>query len=381
MARPKKAITFFKRDIDLTSDSRVRKVLRQHGGLAIVVYEEILCMIYETGGYTLKWNDDYILDIADRLYEKEPKTISDIFNSILESGLFSKEYFNREGILTSVGIQERFKERVKNSSKQDVVITDYPLPIIKNPEKSQDKNSFNGITPNNSELNGIIPGYSENYPDRVRERVRVRDNNNPPTNNSLSYNTGTGGEVSDCEKNTNPDDSNSEIEQEEEPETVKPDSDPLSPSLTSGSTCPSVIYQDTPTNDSRGGFGDYRECADSDPVSRVVVMWNQIFQGTEAEYRQPYVPEILKTKITRRLKINPEIETFRKVFTYARKEWEGKGLNNHQFGWDIFRVFKNDETFDFLLSKAGASAVTPSLSSKRGTPTATREDYLRYAFN
>ena len=99
MANTKNHITFFKRDIDMTNDTRMRKVLRRYGGLSVAVYEEVLAMVYETGSYYLPWSDDYALDIADRLYEPDQEKIRQIIGLLIESGLFSKEIFDEFGIL------------------------------------------------------------------------------------------------------------------------------------------------------------------------------------------------------------------------------------------------------------------------------------------
>lgn len=384
MGRPRKAITYYNRDIDITDDTRIRKVLRKHGGLGGFVYEEILGMVYGTGNYYLRWKDDYILDIADKIYEQDAGKIRQIFETILESELFSKEIFDQFGILTSHGIQERYLERVKNSSRQDEVILDFAVPDEELAGVSRNNPEFSGINPNNPELNGInrnnpeLNGVFQNKtgkPEKTlpKEKEKAKGKEKDCTRAlSLSVNTqervrARGDETEFLSQTFQ----NAEPEEDEATQPEKSGLSPPEPALRDDTPCSPKSNQNHACGDSRGNYGDSAANADPLSVPGVISEWNKRFKGTRSEYRHFYATGFLDENIRHRLKLDPDIETFRKVFDYARLEFDGRGIDGKRFIWSLPGLFNKEESFDLLLSKAAVGNISPA----RGAPVLTAQDY------
>lgn len=108
MARPmKKGLDYFSLDVSFYRDIKLRKLVRRKGGSALTVYTILLCIIYENG-YYLEWDDDLPFVISEATDFEEDK-ITDIINYCIEVGLFDQELYKNEHVLTSHGIQERYK--------------------------------------------------------------------------------------------------------------------------------------------------------------------------------------------------------------------------------------------------------------------------------
>lgn len=109
MARPaKKGISSFPVDVNIFSDVRIRKLIKFQGSRAIVVYMSLLCNIYKNGYYSL-WNDDTLFTISDET-GCELGFTREVIMSCLKIGLFDRDMFKTEKVLTSAGIQRRFLE-------------------------------------------------------------------------------------------------------------------------------------------------------------------------------------------------------------------------------------------------------------------------------
>ena len=354
MANPKRQITFFKRDIDMTNDSRMRKVLRRYGGLAVAVYEEVLAMVYETGSYFLPWSDDYALDIADRLYEPDQEKIRQIIGLLIESGLFSKELFDEFGILTSRGIQERFTDRGDQSHRRRE-IHQYALAEDGTAQVCAEVQV-------NARICAEVRATARECANmRSRDRERDRAIDYPPPTPPLGASGGRGG---------------SAAVPDEKPSTghsVQPSPPlPASNALTVRNT-PNI--PSSAADDFSGVFEDSMQDPESAPVSRVIRLWNDVFRGTVEEYTHLYPTAMIAHGIEKRLKITPDLETFRKVFVYARQECEGRGLDNHRFIWTLGGLFRREEAFDHLLAKATAPPPASKLPQTRGAPVLTASDY------
>lgn len=140
MARkPKKGLTYFPMDIDIFQDIKIRKLIKYQGGKAISVYAYLLCSIYKDG-YYMRW-DHELPFIVSEVTGYDEAYIHEVIKSCLNIGLFSKELYDAEKILTSKGIQERFVLVMKNLnrvseisefnliSSQETAISSQEMPI------------------------------------------------------------------------------------------------------------------------------------------------------------------------------------------------------------------------------------------------------------
>ena len=127
MARPtKKGLEYFSLDVSFYWDIKVRKLVRRKGGKSLTVYIILLCLIYENG-YFLSWDDDLPFIISE-VSGFEEDTIIDIINYCVEVGLFNKDMYERDGVLTSHSIQERYKSACSMTKRR--LSPDLPYQLI-----------------------------------------------------------------------------------------------------------------------------------------------------------------------------------------------------------------------------------------------------------
>lgn len=125
MARTsKKGLEYFPMDIDIFSDLKIRKLIKYQGGKAISIYALLLCNIYKNG-YYIEW-DEELPFICSELTGFDEAYVSEVIKTCLSLGLFSKELFDAEGVLTSKGIQERYS-RICIQCRRVCNITDYSM--------------------------------------------------------------------------------------------------------------------------------------------------------------------------------------------------------------------------------------------------------------
>ncbi len=125
MGRNKKqGLDYFPFDIDFFQDLKIRKLIKQQGGKAITVYALLLCIIYKDG-YYMEWDEELPFVISEQTGFDEVY-IREVIKSCLSVGLFSKELYLSDKILTSAGIQERY-ENISKLSKRKARIIEYCL--------------------------------------------------------------------------------------------------------------------------------------------------------------------------------------------------------------------------------------------------------------
>lgn len=101
-------LDYFPFDVDLFQDIRIRKLIKYQSGKAVTVYALLLCIIYKDG-YYMRWDKELPFIISEQTGFEEAY-ILEVINSCLKLGLFSNELYTSDGILTSRGIQERYKK-------------------------------------------------------------------------------------------------------------------------------------------------------------------------------------------------------------------------------------------------------------------------------
>ena len=121
MGRNKKeGLDYFPFEVDFFTDIKVRKLIKYQGGKAVTVYALLLCFIYKSG-YYLRWDQELPFIVSEQTGFEEVY-ILEVIKSCLTLGLFSKELYESNQILTSKGIQDRYIY-ICNISKRKVVIS------------------------------------------------------------------------------------------------------------------------------------------------------------------------------------------------------------------------------------------------------------------
>lgn len=142
MARPKKkGLDYFPLDVYFMQDRKMKPVKRKYGAEGILVYIHILCRIYREEGYFAYADEDFFGDICDELNIDEDK-LREITGFLLERSLFDKDLFESCGILTSAGVQARFRKATADRKKTPE-IADRRFWLLTDEEGAEnDKNYF-----------------------------------------------------------------------------------------------------------------------------------------------------------------------------------------------------------------------------------------------
>ncbi|WP_422487122.1 DUF4373 domain-containing protein [Gudongella sp. DL1XJH-153] len=123
MARPnKQGVDYFPMDVYMDDKFKFIEVKYKLEGFAILI--KLFQKIYSSG-FWCRWTNDELI-----LFSDENRTnfelVQEVINEALERGIFSKKLYDKYNILTSRGIQRRYKEIVRR--RKDVeIVTEYLL--------------------------------------------------------------------------------------------------------------------------------------------------------------------------------------------------------------------------------------------------------------
>lgn len=137
MARiAKSGLEYFPFDIDFFQDIKIRKLIKRQGGKAVTVYALLLCLIYKNG-YFMQW--DYELPfIGSEISGFDEAYVSEVINTCLALGLFDKNLYETEQVLTSKGIQVRYCN-IQRLNKRMSRIDKYSLLVDEPRQKTASK--------------------------------------------------------------------------------------------------------------------------------------------------------------------------------------------------------------------------------------------------
>jgi len=125
MARTlKEGLDYYPLECDFYRDRKVRKLIKYFGTKGVSIYTFLLCEIYRDKGYYITVDMDLVFDVADGLDIEQP----DVFKVIkycLDINLFDRRKYNKHNILSSFGIQKRYKEVKKRST--NAIHPDYEI--------------------------------------------------------------------------------------------------------------------------------------------------------------------------------------------------------------------------------------------------------------
>ena len=125
MGRNKKiGLDYFPFDIDFFQDLRIRKLIKYQGGKAVTVYALLLCNIYKQG-YYMRWDEELPFFVSEQTGFEEAY-IREVIKCCLVIGLFSKDLYESEKILTSKGIQERY-EKICDLCRRNSEVREYNI--------------------------------------------------------------------------------------------------------------------------------------------------------------------------------------------------------------------------------------------------------------
>lgn len=178
---PKKGIDYAGWSVDIfDNDTKIDKLLDARGWEGFGVYFYLCQRAYGGEGYFYQWSYDDSASTARKMgCGISAGTVRETVGYCLHIGLFDKELFDRQGILTSRGIQKRYCMAIKDRDVKEVV-NEYWL-LHKNEEcKGLIKLSLNT---NLSEVNTNFSAENSNY-DRgnanslAQKKSKVKESNN-----------------------------------------------------------------------------------------------------------------------------------------------------------------------------------------------------------
>ena len=148
----KVGLSYFPMDVDFFSDIKVRKLIKYKGSAVITIYLNLLCSIYREG-YYIKWDNDMPFIISE-LTGFDEEQIKDVINYCIKIELFSKKMFDEKSILTSKGIQERYK-MICNLRKGKATISEFMLINSEEIIINSEENTINSELMQQSKVNKI----------------------------------------------------------------------------------------------------------------------------------------------------------------------------------------------------------------------------------
>lgn len=119
----KQGFNYFSLDVDIFSDIKIRKLIKNHSGRALSVYICVLAFIYRNGYYVLN-DEDFGFIVSEQTGDKV-EFIEAVLDYCVKVGLFSAEMFE-QGVYTSKGVQERYLAMSK-ASRRNIVFSEYTL--------------------------------------------------------------------------------------------------------------------------------------------------------------------------------------------------------------------------------------------------------------
>lgn len=165
--RPSKAaLDYF--ELDCHMEEKVRLIQAEFGlkGFAIVV--KLYQKIYGELGYYCEWNEDSLLlfmsenGVSSR---DERNLVNEIVMACIRRGIFSKELFDKFGILTSYGVQKRY---LNATAKREKVELKKEYLLISDAEKTKNV-AINSISSGRNSISGGRNEQSRVEESRVEE--------------------------------------------------------------------------------------------------------------------------------------------------------------------------------------------------------------------
>ncbi|MFB8512080.1 Lin1244/Lin1753 domain-containing protein [Enterococcus hirae] len=128
MARPyKQGVDYYSLDVDFLKDIKYRKIRRSCGSQTCEILLCLLGYIYGDMGYFLRWDEDSTFLVADDVGAKEG-LVEEVVSKAIQVGFFNREKYEKYQILTSNGIQKRYKlitrKRKEVSIKKEYLVND-----------------------------------------------------------------------------------------------------------------------------------------------------------------------------------------------------------------------------------------------------------------
>lgn len=171
MARPnRQGCDYFPLDVHLDDKFKFIEIKYGLEGFALLI--KLMQKIYSYG-YWYKWTEDEALLFADET-RSNFETVNNVVNESIKRGIFDDKLYQSYNILTSTGIQKRYKEIVRR--RKDVEVTEEYLLIDDTLGVNDD------INPTSSEQND-----NKSTQSKEKEKVKESKQKKKPTKTKSKY--------------------------------------------------------------------------------------------------------------------------------------------------------------------------------------------------
>ena len=175
--RPKRGIQYAGWDVDIfENDTKIDELLDAQGWVGFSIYFYLCQRAYASEGYFYRWSYANAATTARRMGGGiVSDTVRQAVASCLQIGLFNRDLFEAEGVLTSKGIQRRYAQAVQNRRVR-TAYSGYWLLDEKETKAFKIVLTNENDTPTNTHLQGANTHLQDaNAPKSKVENSRVKD--------------------------------------------------------------------------------------------------------------------------------------------------------------------------------------------------------------
>lgn len=191
----KNGLKYYNSDTDRFNDPRILRLVNtsEFGMTGYVVYEFLLNEIYRQDGYFLPFNEDALLGAAV-YWRISEELVHNIAEYCIKIGLFDKEQAEKNHILTSKSIQERYSIMCKKTNRTPDIKAEYSCLLQQiNSQTTQMSQQMPNHTQKSSDISGdrILKDIKEEKEEK--ESVKKKDAAVAATNDQEESVSGEGG--------------------------------------------------------------------------------------------------------------------------------------------------------------------------------------------
>jgi hypothetical protein len=114
----KPSLSYFPHSTNTFFERSIRKLLLEHQANGYLLYNYLKTEIFKVNGYYLNYDELLHDDISDWFKFLSKESVGEILNTLFDIGLFDKQIFADQKILTSASIQEDFVDIMKGMRRQ-----------------------------------------------------------------------------------------------------------------------------------------------------------------------------------------------------------------------------------------------------------------------
>jgi hypothetical protein len=186
MARPREiGLKYFTLDVDIFDDEKIIPVSSEFGAKGESIIIRVLCAIYRNG-YFAECSDAFKFKIAKQA-NVQVSLVSEVITGLVKWGFFDKSVFDSFGVLTSTGIQKRWKEATR---KRVINYDDLQFWLLEENDKKEFLAEETGVSGGRNCTKTTFKAAETTENDTETQQIKRNNNNinnppNPPKGDSV----------------------------------------------------------------------------------------------------------------------------------------------------------------------------------------------------